>query len=252
MQLLATSARLVEEATFETLAGTVPRPLADARESFVDLLRTNPADPAEISDERFADVLAQTCVFGYLLARVEAGSDVTPATAPDALDTNEHPFLKTALHALNTPDRTLEDALHGVLRTACDAINAAAPKLAGPAGDWKRVAYVYEPFFALYKPTERFELGVFYTPETITRFQVEEIQAKLRTELRLAGLTDPAVRFLDPGCGTGTYLLALAEVARKEAETAAYPSRRRSSSCSATELSASRSRRDQRPSRRRG
>jgi len=51
----------------------------------------------------------------------------------------------------------------------------------------------------------------------VTRYQVREISRILRDDFGLSGLTDPSVRFLDPACGTGTYLIALAEIAAEEA-----------------------------------
>jgi hypothetical protein len=222
VRLLATSARLVETAVLDCEASP-PQSLTQALQSFIELLQTNPSDPSDLAFSDFADELAQTCVFGYLMARVEAGRDVTPYTAHGRLSQVQHPFLRATLHAMVAPDPDLEDAVLGVLRTACDAVNAAARVLAGPQGDWQHVPYVYEPFFAQYKLTDRFRFGVFYTPEQITRFQVREVQEKLRSEFDLSGLTDPQVRFLEPACGTGTYLLALAEEALIEAQDAGAP-----------------------------
>jgi hypothetical protein len=222
VSLLAKSARLVERAVLDAETA-LPTSLVQAQQSFIELLQTNPADPSGIAFSDFADQLAQVSVFGYLMARVEAGRDVTPYTAHGALSAVQHPFLRATLHALVAPDPDLEVAVAGVLRTACDAVNAAAPVLAGPHGNWKHVPYVYEPFFSQYKPADRFRYGVFYTPEAVTRFQAREVQDKLRTDFNLTGLTDPAVRFLDPACGTGTYLLALAEEALAEAQASGAP-----------------------------
>jgi hypothetical protein len=223
VHLLATAARLIAAAVVDSDSGGMPAKLGDARVSFSELLRTNPSDPSEISLEDFADALAQTCTFGYLLGRVEAQRDVDPVSGYAALNNTEHPFLRSTLYAVIAPDPDAEAALGGILRTACDMVNRAAPKLAGPAGDWKDVPYVYEPFFAEYRPEDRFRYGVFYTPPIVTRFQVREIQRLLRDELGLDGVTDPSVRFLDPACGTGTYLLALAEEVEAEASAAGMP-----------------------------
>lgn len=223
VSLLASAARLIYGAVSDAGRDGLPRRLEEARASFTDLLRTNPADPEELELDTFADTLAQACTFGYLVARVEAEEPIDPDSAWRVLDTQEHPFLKSTLHSVVAPDAELEATLGGALRVAADAINAAAPTLAGPEGDWQEVPYVYEPFFAEYRPEDRFEYGVFYTQMEITRFQVQEVQRKLREELGLRGLTDPRVRYLDPACGTGTYLLALAEEALAELEGTGVP-----------------------------
>lgn len=72
------------------------------------------------------------------------------------------------------------------------------------------VQYFYEPFLHAFDPELRKELGVWYTPEEIVRYQVERVDAVLRSELGLAdGLADPNVVVLDPCCGTGAYLRAV-------------------------------------------
>lgn len=218
VNLLAVAAKLIQEAVLDLDPSDYPRQLQVARSSFTELLRTNPADPSTLGPEEFADALAQTTTFGFLLARIETGADVDPGGAVGALNAIEHRFLKATLNGLMAPDPDLETAIRGVLITACDAVNRAAPRLTGPLGSWPKVTYVYEDFFAAYRPADRFKFGVFYTPENITRFQVREIRRLLQSDFGLAGLTDPAVRFLDPACGTGTYLVALAEEFEREAQ----------------------------------
>jgi hypothetical protein len=72
------------------------------------------------------------------------------------------------------------------------------------------VQYFYEPFLQAFDPELRKELGVWYTPEEIVRYQVERVDAVLRSELGLAdGLADKKVVVLDPCCGTGAYLRAV-------------------------------------------
>lgn len=222
VHLLAVAARMICQTVQVVPVAEYPNPLRAARDSFTRLLRLSPADDIEIGAHDFADALAQTAVFGYLLARIEADTDVTPIDAPSELSSTEHPFLINTLHGLLVPDPGMENLLKGVLRAACDMVNRAAPRLADEQGGWSQVADLYEDFFTAYRPSDRFRYGVFYTPPTIAKYQVREISRVLREEFGLDGVTDPAVRFLDPACGTGTYLLALAQVC---ADEAADPSR---------------------------
>ena len=72
------------------------------------------------------------------------------------------------------------------------------------------IQYFYEPFLQAFDPDLRKELGVWYTPDKIVRYQVERIDTVLRQEMNIAdGLADPNVIILDPCCGTGTYLRAV-------------------------------------------
>ena len=72
------------------------------------------------------------------------------------------------------------------------------------------VQYFYEPFLAAFDPDLRKELGVWYTPSEIVDYQVERVDAVLRSELGIPdGLADPQVVVLDPCCGTGAYLCSV-------------------------------------------
>lgn len=75
------------------------------------------------------------------------------------------------------------------------------------------VQYFYEPFLEAFDPELRKELGVWYTPREIVRYQVERVDTALREELGVAaGLADPNVVVLDPCCGTGAYLVEVLRV----------------------------------------
>ncbi|MFH1866361.1 MAG: type ISP restriction/modification enzyme [Candidatus Eisenbacteria bacterium] len=81
----------------------------------------------------------------------------------------------------------------------------------------RAVQYFYEPFLQAFDQALRKDLGVWYTPEEVVSYQVERVDAVLRSELGVAdGLADPKVVVLDPCCGTGAYLRA---VLRRIAET---------------------------------
>jgi hypothetical protein len=68
------------------------------------------------------------------------------------------------------------------------------------------VQYFYEPFLEAYDPELRKELGVWYTPPEIVKYQVARVDTVLREELDLPdGLADPNVIVLDP-VGNGDLL----------------------------------------------
>ncbi|HEY7973820.1 MAG TPA: N-6 DNA methylase, partial [Ktedonobacterales bacterium] len=70
------------------------------------------------------------------------------------------------------------------------------------------VNYFYEPFLEAYDPDLRDQLGVWYTPREIIRYQVARVDRLLREELgKPLGLADGSVLVLDPATGTGGYLL---------------------------------------------
>ncbi|MFY3741242.1 MAG: hypothetical protein HMLIMOIP_001696 [Candidatus Nitrosomirales archaeon] len=79
------------------------------------------------------------------------------------------------------------------------------------------VQYFYEPFLEAFDPELRKELGVWYTPPEIVKYMVSRVDTLLRQELEIPdGLADERVYILDPGSGTGSYLV---EVLHKIAQT---------------------------------
>lgn len=218
IKLLASGARLLNRAVEELCTYNLPPVLQDARAAFDRLLRVNPVGGNDLSDEQFADTLAQTVVFGYLLAHIEepTNSDIDPYSALAALVGAHLPFVKAALHALVAPDPDLEASLIGPLRTAAEYVNAAAPVLHA-GGNWDAVVYAYEDFFTYYRPAARQEFGVYYTDKRIVDFQISEVRDSLASHFDGRTLLDPQVHFFDPACGTGTYLLGIAEAVAAEA-----------------------------------
>lgn len=70
------------------------------------------------------------------------------------------------------------------------------------------IVYFYEPFLETFDPELRKQLGVWYTPPEIVRYQVRKIEGLLRAELGCPlGFADERVVVLDPCCGTGAYLI---------------------------------------------
>ena len=90
------------------------------------------------------------------------------------------------------------------------------------------ITYFYEPFLAAFDPNLRKELGVWYTPWEIVRYQVRRVDRLLRDELGCArGFADERVVVLDPACGTGAYLVevlrCIAWQLREEGQDALMP-----------------------------
>ena len=128
------------------------------------------------------------------------------------------PFIRALYDEIATPSKLGPLGLVEVLDWTAGAlsrVNRAA--FFQKFQDEHAVQYFYEPFMEAYDPDLRKELGVWYTPLEIVRYQVARVDTVLREELGLAdGLADPNVVVLDPCCGTGAYLV---EVLKRIAET---------------------------------
>jgi hypothetical protein len=135
------------------------------------------------------------------------------------------PFLDALLHDIRHPSRMKHLGLEPHLTRAIATLNRVdRPLFRGrmtfPTIDGESsiaaITYFYEPFLEAFDPKLREDLGVWYTPPEIVRYQVGRVHHLLKNELgRPRGLADPEVIVLDPCCGTGAYLL---EVARCVAE----------------------------------
>jgi hypothetical protein len=145
------------------------------------------------------------------------------------------PFLGELFHELQHPRRITELGLAPFLDTAAETlgrVNREAffrrltlPSLGAADGAERWVAtaivYFYEPFLETFDPNLRKELGVWYTPPEIVRYQVRKVDALLREELGCQlGFADEEVEVLDPACGTGAYLIevlhCMADTLRRE------------------------------------
>ena len=72
------------------------------------------------------------------------------------------------------------------------------------------IVYFYEPFLEAFDPVLRKELGVWYTPVEVVRYQVKKVDRLLREQLGCdRGFADERVVALDPCCGTGAYLIEI-------------------------------------------
>ena len=121
------------------------------------------------------------------------------------------PILRTLFVQITNPGQLKPLGLDQLLdwtSAALNRVDRAGFFAAFDAAGADAVQYFYEPFLAAFDPALRRELGVWYTPREIVRYQVARVDQLLKGELGLAdGLADPSVYVLDPCCGTGAYLV---------------------------------------------
>ncbi len=173
------------------------------------------------SGERFfRATLVQTLFYGVFSAWVLwARQGGTGAFDWRAAAWNLHvPMIASLFEQIATPKRLQPLHLDEVLDWAGRALNRVVrDEFFKHFEEEYAVQYFYEPFLKAYDPVLRKQLGVWYTPPEIVRYQVARVDAVLREELRLTdGLADPSVLVLDPCCGTGAYLV---EVLRRIRQT---------------------------------
>ena len=167
---------------------------------------------ADLSDETFADLYAQTFTYGLFLAWFNTHTD------------SNHPFTQdAALKALPRvvpPIRVmltfgggtqLPEEFAWIVNGICSDLNAAVKEsILKPYKDGRDpIFHFYETFLAAYDPALREQRGVYYTPDQVVEFIVRAVDDLLRdpdTFDKPQGLADASVTLLDPAVGTGTFL----------------------------------------------
>lgn len=177
----------------------------------------------EKGDHFFRSTLVQTLFYGVFSSWV-LWSKEHPPTSKDRFDwhaaawTLRVPMIRALFEQIATPSRLGPLGLVEVLDWTATVLNRVdRASFFAEFDQGEAVQYFYEPFLAAFDPQLRKDLGVWFTPPEIVRYMVERVDTVLREELDLDdGLADPNVYVLDPGNGTGSYLV---EVLKRIATT---------------------------------
>ncbi len=172
-------------------------------------------------EEFFRSSLIQTAFYGLFAgwALWSQGERSKPFAWADLAEYLKIPFLGSLFYEFRHPSRIKELRLAKHLDIATETLARVNHELffkrfrlptlkheEAPATT--AIMYFYEPFLNAFDPALRKELGVWYTPTSIVRYQVAKIDRLLRQELGCArGFADERVIVLDPACGTGAYLI---------------------------------------------
>jgi len=170
----------------------------------------------EKGEHFFRSTLVQTLFYGIFSAWIlwrRTPESRAPASRFDWRVSAHYlrvPVLRKLFGEVSDPGALNSIQLQEILNLAGEALNRVQPAFFEIFREDEAVAYFYEPFLEAFDPDLRKELGVWYTPKEVVRYMVERVDHLLRTELdQPLGLASPAVRILDPCCGTGAYLTAV-------------------------------------------
>jgi hypothetical protein len=190
---------------------------------------------ADLNPESFADMYAQTMVYGLLTARITHPEDF----AADALNSVlrfENPFLDALYSSFRRQgDQAFDVDEFGLHDLAELFSNTNMEQVLADFGASERkddpVVFFYEEFLERYAPEQKKALGTYYTPIPVVRLMVRAVDEIIKTEFGLPlgvadqttwgeyskahgiktppGLKsgDKIIRMVDPATGTGTFLL---------------------------------------------
>ena len=179
----------------------------------------------EEGEHFFRSALVQTLFYGVFAAWVVWSERHPPDSSArfswrEAQWTLDVPMVRVLFTQLATP-ADLPVGLDEVLDWTEEALNRVDRKLFFERFEPQAaVQYFYEPFLQEYDPELRRELGVWYTPPQVVRYIVAKVHHALKEHLGLPlGLADDQVHILDPGAGTGSFLVEAVRTIAKELET---------------------------------
>lgn len=198
----------------------------------------------DMTSQEFADMYAQTVVYGLFSARCmdQTQDDFTAAEAIECIPTT-NPFLKSLLREclgsekskLSFDELEIENVVELLRRTETTAITQDFNRQTG-GGKEDPVIHFYEEFLTAYDKSQRVQRGVYYTPQAVVDFIVDSVDSIIKNDFDLvdglastekkevkivrqskkringswANVNDtkevPAIQILDPATGTGTFL----------------------------------------------
>lgn len=198
---------------------------------------------ADLTPDQFADVYAQTMVYGLLTARITHPEDFKGAVKTNTLSFDNR-FLDAIYARFQSESENLVDIDElGLGNLADDLAATDIDQLLADFGTKDRrddpVVHFYEDFLSQYDPAQQIELGVYYTPQPVVQHQIRAIDNLLKDKFGLPlGVADPTtwasycnsngmslpkhvnpdqpfVSMLDPATGTGTYLVEWLRIAEE-------------------------------------
>jgi predicted helicase len=182
----------------------------------------------DLSEEEFADMYAQTLVYGLFVARYHDKSpeNFSRQEARDLVPAS-NPFLRHFFDHIVGPD--FDKRLEYIVNELCEVFAHADIQQLMKEYYWEDlwgkthegfdpVIHFYEDFLKEYDAELRKKMGAYYTPLPVVRFIVRSVDYLLQKEFNLpSGLADTSklengvhrVQILDPAVGTGTFLSAV-------------------------------------------
>ena len=190
---------------------------------------------SDVDGPKFADMCAQTLVYGILTSRVTdpEGFGASPIFSAVPL---ANPFLAAFFEQVHDEAAALDMAGSGINQLVADLratnVESILDQFGSTAKGGDPVIHFYEEFLRKYDAKMRADAGAFYTPQPVVEFIVRAVDEVLRSRFGLPmGVADPTswretaerngfdvpdgvdpdrpfVSMVDPATGTGTFLVA--------------------------------------------
>ena len=165
----------------ESAQGPIRRLHADFRKTLIH----------DLSEDDFADVVAQTISYGLLAARFSRPMGISVHDLPRMVPPT-NPFLRELLEmfleatghtkTLNFDELGIQDVVEVLNRAQADAVKA---DFGNRTRSEDPVVHFYEHFLKAYDARRKVQRGVFYTPQPVVSYIVRSVHELLQTEFGL-------------------------------------------------------------------
>lgn len=227
--------RIIEVMSVETENGYVHKLYKKFKDTLIN----------DMTEKQFADMYAQTVVYGLFSARCmdTSQNDFSAEEAVDCIP-NTNPFLKSLMKecfgventsALSFDELEIGNVVDLLTHTKTDEIIKDFNRQTG-GGKEDPVIHFYEEFLTAYDKAQKVQRGVYYTPQPVVNFMVRAVDDIIKSEfgyedglattatkkIRVKSLSSkkingfyreverfeevPAIQVLDPATGTGTFV----------------------------------------------
>lgn len=173
----------------------------------------------DLEPRDFADMYAQTLVYGLFVARYhdESADSFTRAEARDLIPAS-NPFLRHFFDHIAGPN--FNKSLEYIVNELCEVFSHSdveklmddyykKDKYGEEQGGPDPVIHFYEDFLKEYDPELRKKMGAYYTPEPVVQFIVRSVDQILKKDFGLSGgLADTSKTSPIPSEGGGTKICA--------------------------------------------
>lgn len=222
--IMAQKARLLRHVTQQTMLNITATASSYGDSQLLQLFNNFRSTlVGDLTEEGFADMYAQTIVYGLFAARLH---DTTPENFSRAeaatLIPKSNPLLRRIFNNIAGID--LDDRVAWIVDDLVEtfaATDVATVMKDYGSNGWRNdpMVHFYEDFLAGYDPKLRKDMGVWYTPKPVVGFIVRSVHEILKTQFGLPqGLADTSkiktkdgnethrLQILDPATGTATFL----------------------------------------------
>lgn len=229
---MAEYAKTIRTIVFNILQADNSKPMYNELFALYSKLKNELLPELTISD--FADMYAQTIVYGLFIARYndKSLSSFSRGEAIENLSKESH-LLKQFFQHIATSGN-LHPTLNDTIDKLCNLFTITdLPQLLNEYEKKDTIVHFYEDFLSYYDAAQRKNFGAYYTPVQVVRYMVDMVDNILVNDFKINGglsnndtvnikvkcdeyftkkerktekeISVPNVAILDPACGTGTF-----------------------------------------------